>query len=200
MHKSPPTPSDRAIDFKVAPVLVPHSMRGAQRWAPCHNSPVFPGFWRHHRGKAMAFSGLGAVLLGFGSTRSWASKPVRTGTPPAANLLCQPRTSHLDVFPTAAVLSFLASLGGSCPAQHPWCSFCPRLSLPVAWGASAGRTGHGARSGASSRYECTSGTGVMGVTSVHLQRSVPNTCIPATLFPPQRVMGASGPRNELLLV
>lgn len=193
MHKSPPTPSDRATDFKVAAVLVPHSMHGAQRKAPCHDSPVFPGFWRHHRGKAMAFSGLGAVLLWFGSSRSWASKPVRTGTPPTANLLCQPRTSHLDVFPTAALLSFLASLGGSCPAQHPWCSFCPCLCLPVAWGASAGRTGHGARSGASSRYECTSGTGVMGVTSVHLQRSVPNTCIPATPVPSSEGRGSWWP-------
>lgn len=153
---------------------------------------MFPGFWRHHRGKAMAFSGLGAVLLGFGSSRSWASKPVRTGTPPTANLLCQPRTSHLDVFPTAAVLSFLASLGGSCPAQHPWCSFCPRSS--PSWGGSAGRTGHGARSGASSRYECTSGTGVMGVTSVHLPRAVSNTCIPATPVPSSEGDGSWWPK------
>lgn len=33
---------------------------------------------------------------------------------------------------------------------------------PVAWGPSAGRAGHGARSGASSRYECTPGKRVMG--------------------------------------
>lgn len=32
-------------------------------------------------GRAVTFSGLGAVLLGSGSTRSWTSKPVCTGTP-----------------------------------------------------------------------------------------------------------------------
>lgn len=45
-----------------------------------------------------------------------------------ANLLCQPHARRLDVFPTAAVFSFLPSLGGSCPAQHPWCSFSQCLS------------------------------------------------------------------------
>lgn len=70
----------------------------------------------------------GSSAPGFGSTRSWTSEPVRTGTPLTANLLCQPHACRLDVFPTAAVFSFLASLGGSCPAQHPWCSLCPRPS------------------------------------------------------------------------
>lgn len=70
----------------------------------------------------MTFSGLGAVLLGFGSTRSWTSE--RTGTPLTANLLCQPHACCLDVFPRAAVFGFLPLLGGSCPAQHPWGSFC----------------------------------------------------------------------------
>jgi len=39
----------------------------------------------------MTFSGLGAALPGLGSTRSRTSEPVRTGTPLAADLLCQPR-------------------------------------------------------------------------------------------------------------
>lgn len=86
----------------------------------------------------MTFSGLGAGLLGFGSTRSRTSEPVRTGTPLAANLLCQPHACCLDAFPIAAVFSFLALLGGSCPAQHPWYSSCPRPSPssclgPISW-------------------------------------------------------------------
>lgn len=64
------------------------------------------GLWRYHRGKAMTFSGLGAALLGSGFTGSWTSKPVRTGTPLAANLLCQPHTCGLDVFPKLPCSAF----------------------------------------------------------------------------------------------
>lgn len=142
MHESPSTHSDRAIDFKVVTVLVPHSMRGAkpggQRWAPCHSSSAFPGLWRYHRGKTVTFSGLGAALLGIVSTRSWTSKPVCTGTPLATDLLCQPHACCLDVSPIAVVFSCLALLGGSCPAQHPWRSSCPHPSPssclgPISW-------------------------------------------------------------------
>lgn len=167
-------------------MLVPHSMHGAQpgaqRWAPCHNSPVFPGLWRHHRGKAMTFSGLGAALLGFGSSRSWTNE--RTGTPLTANLLCQPHAiawmCSQQLQCSAFCLYWEAAALHSIHGVHS-----ANVSvLPIAWGASAGRTGHGARSGASSRYECTSGTGEMGgVSSMHLQRSVPSTCIPATPVP-----------------
>ena len=44
----------------------------------------------------------------------------------------------LDVLPIAAVFSFLALLGGSCPAQPPWHSSCAHPSPssclgPVSW-------------------------------------------------------------------
>lgn len=69
---------------------------------------------------------------------------------------------------------------------------------PIAWGASAGKTVHGARSGASSRYECTSGAGVVGV--IIFKGLSPTPASQPPLFPPQRVMGAGGPHDELLLV
>lgn len=142
VHKSPSMSRDRAIDFRVATVLVPRSVHGAQpggqRWAPHRGSSAFSGLWRYRRCKAMTFSGLGAVLLGFGSTRSLTSEPVCTGTPPAANLLCQPHACCLDVFPIVVVFSFLALLEGSCPAQHPWHLSCPHPGPssclgPISW-------------------------------------------------------------------
>lgn len=87
----------------------------------------------------MTFSGLGATLLGFGSTRSRTSEPVRTGTPLAANLLCQPHASRLDAFPKAVAFSFLALLGGSCPCTASLAFILPMSqSLQLARGPSAG--------------------------------------------------------------
>lgn len=187
VHKSPPTPSDQAIDFKVATVLVPHSMHGASQ---------------ELRDRILATIALCSLDCG-GTTearpwlsqdweqRSWGLAPPGAGL---ANLYAQGLLQQPTCCASLAPVTWMCSQQLQCSAfwLH-WEAAALHNILgvhsahvpvpPIAWGASAGRTVHGARSGASSRYECTSGAGVVGVTSVHLQRSVSNTCIPATPVP-----------------
>lgn len=200
VHKSPPTPSDQATDFK---------------WPQCW----FLTACMELRDRLLATIALCSLDCG-GTTearpwlsqdweqRSWGLAPPGAGL---ANLYAQGLLQQPTCCASLTPITWMCSQQLQCSAFWLHREAAALHSIlgvhsahvpvpPIAWGASAGRTVHGARSGESSRYECTSGAGVVGVTSVHLQRSVPNTCIPATLFPPQRVMGAGGPHDELLLV
>lgn len=74
----------------------------------------------------MTFSGLGAALLGFGSTRSQTSEPVCTGTPPAPNLLCQPPACCLGCVPNSCSVQ----LSGFARRQLP-CTASLAFILPT---------------------------------------------------------------------
>lgn len=74
VHNSPPTPSTEPAASRRPIAQSMHGPQlGDQRPTPFQGSCVSPGFWRHRGGKAMTFSGLGAALLGLGSTGSQAA-------------------------------------------------------------------------------------------------------------------------------